>query len=76
MVKSCYLTLEEYRKKNELRHPEPWNVKEMNVFLDIFKTIYEENVDEKALKFVEKFAFTARGYLPPLCAFFGGLVCQ
>ena len=48
----------------------------MTVFLDIFKNIYEEKVDEKALKFVEKFALTAPGYLPPLCAFFGGLVCQ
>lgn len=48
----------------------------MAVFVDIFKTVNGEGVDEKALKFVEKFALTSRGYLPPLCAFFGGLVCQ
>lgn len=48
----------------------------MNSFVDIFNTINEEKADEKTLRFVEKFALTSRGYLPPLCAFFGGLVCQ
>jgi hypothetical protein len=75
-VKCCYLALEEFKKKNETRHPEPWNLKDMTLFVDIFKTINEEDVDEKSLKFVEKFALTSKGYLPPLCAFFGGLVCQ
>lgn len=59
-----------------MRHPEPWNMKDMTVFVDIFKTVNGEDVDEKLIKFVEKFALTSRGYLPPLCAFFGGLVCQ
>jgi len=48
----------------------------MNSFVEIFKKVYAEEVDEKTLKFIQKFALTCKGYLPPLCAFFGGMVCQ
>lgn len=51
-------------------------MKDMKTFVDIFKNISGGDLDDKTLKFVEKFAATSRGYLPPLCAFFGGLVCQ
>ena len=70
------MALEEFRKKNDNKYPEAWNLKDLEAFMEIFNTINSEKLEEKAVQFVRKFALTARGYLPPLCAFFGGMVCQ
>jgi hypothetical protein len=46
----------------------------------LFKTYLKKNIKEEPsqeeMRFVEQFAFSCRGHLPPLCAFFGGLVAQ
>jgi hypothetical protein len=44
--------------------------------VDIFKKLYKEEFTVKIEKFVRTFAMTYAGYLPPLCAFFGGFVAQ
>lgn len=59
-----------------MNYPQPWNMKDLEQLIEIFKGVYTEDIGEKVLAFVQKFALTAKGYLPPLCAFFGGLVCQ
>ncbi len=48
LVKCCYLALEEFRKKNDSKFPEAWNAKDLDAFVGIFKSIFTENIDEKA----------------------------
>lgn len=47
---------------------------------ELFKACLKKNTTEELsasdLSFASRFAFSCRGNLPPLCAFFGGLVSQ
>jgi hypothetical protein len=44
LVKTCYLALDELRKKNGGKYSEAWSIKDLEAFVEIFKTIYGENV--------------------------------
>jgi hypothetical protein len=44
--------------------------------VEIFSKIYPHKITPEIRNYVSKFSFTCSGYLPPLCAFAGGLLSQ
>lgn len=75
VIHICYLVLDQFQQLQQ-RAPVPWNLEDADLFMKLFAELWKEEVTETVRKIVHGFALTARGYLPPLCAFFGGLVAQ
>jgi hypothetical protein len=75
LLRLCFLTLNQFRSI-EKRFPNSWDPKDAELFETALKKNSKEELTSGDLNFISQFAFSCKGNLPPLCAFFGGFVSQ
>ena len=75
LLRLCFISLDQF-KKAEKRFRAYWCLADSELFKTYLKKNTKEQLSAADLAFVSQFAFSCRGNLPPLCAFFGGMVSQ
>lgn len=75
LVQRCFIVLDRFKIKYK-KMPEPWNSNDAGLFVAIYQELFKDELTPQQMQFIQEFAFVSKGYLPPLCAFFGGLASQ
>lgn len=75
MIHYSTRAINQFITKNN-RLPSPWNYKDSDEFIEIYKQYDEAEFTPEKERFVRRYSFTAAGTFPPLQAFMGGFAAQ